>query len=960
MAHPYGHHSTNTGTLLRRVLVALTLSLGLLLSLLAWHPHEASAQGTAPTAERDSPSSSSVSLETDDFQTFTATGRGQVIGLKSWSFYTGDTWRSGGSLNQVASYQSSITLQFTAAGTYTVRATFTDLNDETGSISWRVTVSEENEAPNITSTSPDRRITLEEDDRQTFRFTATDDDNNITQWSFYIDGDLETGGSLSPTGSFTGTYTHRFTSDGRFDAELIVTDSEGETDSYEWDVTVEEENDEPNVRRVSPSGTTVNADVGDTLTFTASATDRDDNISEVEWTIDGSFVSGQSLSLTGSIEESYTHTFSSEATYRVEVEFTDTEDESDDTYWRVVVGSSQGNSAPSASHVSPLSSLQLDVGDSQTFTAMATDVDDNISQVEWFVNGQSVSGQSLSLTGSIEESYTHTFSSRDNFRVEARFTDSDGLRDSVTWQLSTNGGDGGDGGSGGSGGGDDGTGEQRVVPPPEQPNRPPLVAPVSPLRSLILQVGDSQEFIAMASDDDGNLESVEWFINGVSAKNKASFSPSASVTRSFIYIAPSVGHYRIRVVFTDSEGASDYMQWEIQAVDPAPQVDNLGCTPGNPETGEPLTCNPQLSGGAPAQYSWTAIGAVPTTGSSRAFSTHWDTVGPKQITLEVCDSQGNCDSRAETIQVLPPTPPPQIASLGCTPSAPEVDEYLRCIPELSGGPAVSYYWTAEGTFPETQSQRNLARSWRTPGDKELTLKVCNRRDVCDFLSQTVTVGLATPPPQVDSLGCTPTTMLVGGSVDCTPTLSGGTVVRFNWSSDDGTPRLGYGSQFFATWDSPGAKVVQLQVCDAQGVCANAQQTVTVNPLPREMPIIHSLGCSASVVGVAEFVTCSPDFTADGPVDYDWSAPGGSYASTNTRSFTTRWPATGQREISLSVCAGNLCDTAAHPIEVVDTVDENRPPVVTRVSPNSPPTLQSGRRSARHSPSWPTSATPTAT
>ncbi len=131
-------------------------------------------------------------------------------------------------------------------------------------------------------------------------------------------------------------------------------------------------------------------DVGDSVTFTARATDQDDNISQVDWYVNGSWENGQSLSQTGRIERTYTRRFSSAGTYRIEVEFTDTAGESDSVVWELFAD--DPNRPPSVSAVSPLASLPVSAGESVTFTARGTDPDNNINQVEWYVNGQRESG----------------------------------------------------------------------------------------------------------------------------------------------------------------------------------------------------------------------------------------------------------------------------------------------------------------------------------------------------------------------------------------------------------------------------------------------------------------------------------------------------------------------------------------------------------------------------------------
>ena len=93
------------------------------------------------------------------------------------------------------------------------------------------------------------------------------------------------------------------------------------------------------------------------------------------------------------------------------------------------------NRRPSVSKVSPLINPVTRPGDTQTFTASATDRDGNLSQVEWFVNDRSEGGESLVPTGSITRSFSYRFDRVGSYEVEAEFTDTAGDSDSVSWDV---------------------------------------------------------------------------------------------------------------------------------------------------------------------------------------------------------------------------------------------------------------------------------------------------------------------------------------------------------------------------------------------------------------------------------------------------------------------------------------------------------------------------------------------
>ena len=110
------------------------------------------------------------------------------------------------------------------------------------------------------------------------------------------------------------------------------------------------------------------------------------------------------------------------------------------------------------------------------------------------------------------------------------------------------------------------------------------------------------------------------------------------------------------------------------------------------------------------------------------------------------------------------------------------------------------------------------------------MKVCNDRGVCGQGVQAITVESPTPPPRVDSLGCSPITMQVEETVTCKPNLSSGDTATYAWEADGGTPRSGDRENFSTKWNSPGQKHIMLEVCDGVGHCSFETQPITVEGL----------------------------------------------------------------------------------------------------------------------------------
>ncbi len=478
----------------------------------------------------------------------------------------------------------------------------------------------------------------------------------------------------------------------------------------------------------------------------------------------------------------------------------------------------------------------------------------------------------------------------------------------------------------------------RIESPPP-PNRSPTVSHVLPLQSLRLDAGSGQVFTAEANDPDENLSTVEWFFNGT-PMSKGSLHSTGFASESLIVDALSPGNHYVIATFTDTEGASESVEWRFEVIQP-PQVDSLGCSPITVQVEETVTCKPSLSGGDTATYAWEVEGGTLWSGYREDFSTSWGASGKKEIGLKVCNDRGVCDQEVQAITVEPPTPTPQVDSLGCSPITVQVEETVTCKPSLSGGDTATYAWEAEGGTLWSGYREDFSTSWGASGKKEIGLKVCNDRGVCDQEVQAITVEPPTPTPQVDSLGCSPITVQVEETVTCKPSLSGGDTATYAWEAEGGTLWSGYREDFSTSWGASGKKEIGLKVCNDRGVCDQEVQAITVEP-PTPTPQVDSLGCSPITVQVEETVTCKPSLSGGDTATYAWEAEGGTLWSRYREDFSTSWGASGEKEIGLKVCNDRgVCDQEVQAITVepptpTPQVDNQEVQAITAEPPTSTP------------------------
>ena len=210
------------------------------------------------------------------------------------------------------------------------------------------------------------------------------------------------------------------------------------------------------------------------------------------------------------------------------------------------------------SGVSPSIRNPLYTGDRQTFTARATDPDNNLKSYSWFVKDRSEESSPIWFgvlpTGSATDDFSHTFGTAGPYTVKATFTDKGGLSDSVSWTV--------------------------VV---RDPNRAPSVVRGSPsTESVSLETGDRQAFTVRATDADNDLTKWQWVADwhGVALPHldpghtepEASFALTGDIPKTFSYTFDTAGTWTVTVTFTDSRGESASITWEVTVTDPVPET----------------------------------------------------------------------------------------------------------------------------------------------------------------------------------------------------------------------------------------------------------------------------------------------------------------------------------------------------------------------------------------------------
>ena len=224
------------------------------------------------------------------------------------------------------------------------------------------------------------------------------------------------------------------------------------------------------------------------------------------------------------------------------------------------------------------------------------------------------------------------------------------------------------------------------------------------------------------------------------------------------------------------------------------------------------------------------------------------TRSPSGFDIQGLDQQG-WGARFFTIQV---TDPPRITRMGCSPTTVALGETVSCRPTLRGGEPTRYTWGAVGGDPWTGTGPNFSTKWARPGDKRIVLRVCNDDD-CHIAEQSIVVE-APPAPEIVAMGCSPTTVALGETVSCRPTLRGGEPTSYTWGAVGGDPWTGTGPNFSTKWARPGDKRIVLRACN-NGSCHSAEQSIvveappaqTASPAPANVEVANGSGAGEAVV-----------------------------------------------------------------------------------------------------------------
>ena len=427
-----------------------------------------------------------------------------------------------------------------------------------------------NQAPSVSITSPSVNQQIEEGNSISLAANASDADGTISKVEFYLNGS-KVGEDLSAPFTLNAGNL----SVGNYSVYAVATDNDAASttsSSINFSVVAPVQNQAPLVSITSPSNN-AQFNEGNTISLTANASDSDGSVALVEFYLNGTKV-GQDASA----PYSYNAGALSTGNYTVYAVATDNEGATTTSAnVNFSVNEVIQNQAPSVSISSPTNNAQIDEGTSVSINAVATDADGTISGVQFYLNGTLVFTDNSS-----PYEYDAGTLSVGNYRVYAVATDNDnatatsatvnfdintvivGDCNAPAWSSSSiyTGGDevahnnklwrakwwtsGDEPGTTGEFGVWEDLGNCTIG----NTNDAPEVQITSPSNNSSFDEGSVVTVTASASDADGSVSKVEFYINGnkVGEDLNAPYSINTS--------ALNAGNYTIEAVATDNEGAS--------------------------------------------------------------------------------------------------------------------------------------------------------------------------------------------------------------------------------------------------------------------------------------------------------------------------------------------------------------------------------------------------------------------
>ncbi len=408
-------------------------------------------------------------------------------------------------------------------------------NGESDSTSWWVSVIHNGTPHCMVGMPMEPTFSLAPDQPMMFEIVTVDGDGNIDRVEWYLDEQLihTSLPDFTHRYSLNDTLTLTFDTEGTYELDVYAYDSLGMSQTDGWEIIVQD--DSPVVLRDYPVEASVDVNPGEEISFTALASVDEHELCYFDWYL--FYTPMARHDATGNeAEDTWSHTFDTEEVTHVYTHVYSEGSTVAITCWEINVEQRPfriWRENPESRNV------QLIPGQVCSFTTGASVETGTLDHFEWYLDDELVANHDAAGDED-EDSWSQTFENEGTYTVYAYVYDGLDNQLMTSWQVTV----------------------QNVAPEiwridPEQGN-------------VDLLPGQECTFTVGASDDDGNLENFEWYVDDqlVVTHETAGAEDEDSWSHTF----ETEGTYTIHAYIYDTLEEQVSISWEIHVQNTPPEI----------------------------------------------------------------------------------------------------------------------------------------------------------------------------------------------------------------------------------------------------------------------------------------------------------------------------------------------------------------------------------------------------
>ena len=230
-----------------------------------------------------------------------------------------------------------------------------------------------------------------------------------------------------------------------------------------------------------------------------------------------------------------------------------------------------------------------------------------------------------------------------------------------------------------------------------------------------------------------------------------------------------------------------------------------------------------------AQSDDTATVTVRLVGSSLRVTAAGTPAGNSaQVTFTAADPARN-ETEARFMVLVEGIQPPEVRSITCRPSSPDVGDRVECTADVGGGEPDEDGWDWRGGEPSGPNDTDTYRAtFSEAGEQPVDLTVSN---AVGSDSGSITVRVQQSPPQIIRITCLPSSAGKREQVSCEALLRGGEPDEWDWRGGDSNgDREVYNTRF----NTSGRKTVSLTVSNSAGRDSDDRVVTVTNRHPERV------------------------------------------------------------------------------------------------------------------------------